>query len=147
MYYLTVFKHHFSPWLSPSKRAGEGLLFLPVSPVCLFVRLTHSGFRTLIPEHKPHRILSFGTMIDLIKTFLGIVRQLPWLIFELVITYFLSLELVAGLSFLNQTTWDLAFWHNDRSYQDLAWDCSSTSFTIFDLVITYFLSLELVPSL
>ncbi len=37
--------------------------------------------------------------------------------------------LVSGLSFLNQTTWDLAFWHSNRSYQDLAWACLSTSFT------------------
>ncbi len=37
--------------------------------------------------------------------------------------------LVSGLSFLNQTTYNLTFWHNHRSYQDLAWDCLSTSFT------------------
>ncbi len=37
--------------------------------------------------------------------------------------------LVSGLAFLNQTTYDVAFWHNDSSYQDLAWDCLSASVT------------------
>ncbi len=114
----------------PARRAGVGLMFLPVSCVRSFVR----SFETLwFPDShswtKPHRILPFGTMIDPTETLLGIVRQVSSSIFDLVRTYFLSLELVCGISFLNQTTLDLAFWHNDRSYQALAWDCSSTSLT------------------
>ncbi len=58
-------------------------------------------------------------MIDPIKTLLGIVHQPSSPIFDLVITYFLSLALLSGLSFLNETASDLAFWHNDRSYQHL----------------------------
>ncbi len=34
----------------PAQRAGVGLLFLPAPRFPLFVRLTHSGFHTLIPE-------------------------------------------------------------------------------------------------
>ncbi len=44
---------------------------------------------------KTHRILLFSTMINLIKTLRGIVCQLPSSIFDFVITYFLSLELVS----------------------------------------------------
>ncbi len=89
----------------PARRAGVGLLFLPASHVWSFI---HSFDTLWFPDShswtKPHRILFFGTMIDPIKTLLGIVRQLPSRIFDLVITYFLSLELLSGLSFLNQTT-------------------------------------------
>ncbi len=75
----------------PTQRAGGGLLFLPVS---VFVR----SFDTLwfLNSHswtKPHRILHFGTVINPIKTLLGIVRHLPSPIFDLVITYFLSLHI------------------------------------------------------
>ncbi len=35
---------------------------------------------------------------------LGVARQLICPVFDLVITYFLSLELISGISFLNQTT-------------------------------------------
>ncbi len=74
----------------------------------VFVHLFVHSFDTLWfrDSHswtKPHRILVFSTMIDPIKTLLGIVRQLPSPIFDMVITYFLSLELVPGLSLLNQT--------------------------------------------
>ncbi len=42
---------------------------------------------------------------------------------------FLSLELVSGLSFVNQTSYDLAVSQNDAPYQDLAQDFSSTCLT------------------
>ncbi len=102
--------------------------------LCVFVRSFDTfWFSDSHSWNKPYRILLFGTMIDPIKTLPGIVRQLPSRIFDLVITYFLSLEFLPRLWFLNQTTQDLAFWHNDRSYQDLVWDCSSTSLTYIRL--------------
>ncbi len=69
---------------SPKGRSGT-IVFASVT--CLFVR----SFDTLpfLDSHswtKPHRILRFGTMIDPMKTLLGIVCQLPSPIFDLVIT-------------------------------------------------------------
>ncbi len=69
-----------------------------------FVHLTHPRFPDSHSWIKPHRIFPLDTMIDHIKTLPGIVCQLPSPIFDLVITYFLSLELLSRLSFLNKTT-------------------------------------------
>ncbi len=119
---------------------------------------------------KLHMILRFGTMIDHIKTLLRSFCQLSSPIFDLVITYFLSLSpsqperqkwdycfcqyhLFVRLcvryffrSFVRLThsgfrtlipepnhIGSCCFSHNDISYQDLAWDCSSTSFTYISL--------------
>ncbi len=63
-----------------------------------------------------------------IRTLLVITCHLPWSIFDHVITY-LSLELVFRLCSLNQTSWHLPVLHNDISFHDLAWDCSSSCLT------------------
>ncbi len=131
---MYTFLWPFCPPPSPKGRSGT-IVFVSVtcsfvrSSFRLFVHLTHC-FPHSHSRIKPHRMLLFGTLVISIKTLRGIVCQLPWPIFDLVITYFLSLELVSWLSFLNQTMWELAFWHNDSSYQDLAGDCLSTSLTL-----------------
>ncbi len=86
----------------PAQRAGAGLLFLSASCVRSFVHLFVRSFDTLwFPDShswtKPYRMFLFGTKIDPIKTLLGIIYQVPWPIFDLVITYFMLLELVSGL--------------------------------------------------
>ncbi len=109
----------FCPPSSPKGRSGT-IVFASIT--CLFIHVFVcsfiGSFDTLwFPDShswtKPHRILLFGTMIDPIKTLLGFIHQLPSPIFDLVITYFLSLELVSGLLFLDQTTLhlvEIGFW-------------------------------------
>ncbi len=87
---------------------GKSVTIVFASVTCSFVHsLDTLWFPVFHSWTKPHGILFFGTIIDPIKTLHGTVRQLPSPIFDLVITYFLSLELLFGLSFLNQTTQDI----------------------------------------
>ncbi len=80
----------------------------------------------LIPESKPHRVLPFGAMMDAIKTLFGIVSSTSltyiWLVY--------NIFSVIGIGFLtHSSTKPHRILHNNRSYQDFAWDCLSTSFT------------------
>ncbi len=44
-------------------------------------------------------------------------------------TYFLSVVLVFGLSFLNRISYNRVTWYTDASYQDIGWDYSLTCLT------------------
>ncbi len=101
----------------------------PPSPfVCLFIRLIHSGFPTLIPES--NHIGSCFWPND--RSY----QDLAWDCLSTSFTYIwlgYNIFSVFGIGF-----WTFipepnhigsCFWHNDRYYQDLAWDCLSTSFT------------------
>ncbi len=87
-----MYQPHDCSLPSPTDRSGTIVL---ASVTCLFVRVFVRLTLWFPDSHcwtKPHRILLFGTMIDPIKTLPGIVCQLPSPIFDLVITYFVSLE-------------------------------------------------------
>ncbi len=93
----------YCPPSSPKGRSGT-IVF--VSVTCSFIRSFICSFVLWFdtlwsPDShswtKSHRMLHFGTMIDPINTLLGIVCQLPWPIFDLVITYFLHNHLVNQL--------------------------------------------------
>ncbi len=120
-------------WLSPTQPEGQEWYY------CFCQR--HLFVRNWFPDShswtKPHRIFPFGTMIDPIKTLLGIVLQLPLPIFDLVITNICHWNWFPVSNSGTRTATILIFLHNDRSYHNLIWH-------ICDLVITYLLSLELL---